>query len=270
PNLSYGFFHAGGWDAIVNYSWDDTPATVDRFGWNGKFGSLSLPYAYYNIANGSIHLRLTLRPRQTTLDAWQLQTWLAIRDSAIPSHDKQVQDTQNRIKEIDGALTQFGSLTLRRREREEIMRCTLRWLLGPDFDLQRAAIDKILQNLPEQDVTSACPDRAFDQQTWSTILKWGEVIKFLHEAVEWENVLFYPYSYFWDATTNWPFKEFLFHPDDDHETFLRAGAARVVLTIRPGFEHDFAAFVDSGDFKQVLPGNHPYVSIGDSLRHSAQ
>ena len=41
-------------------------------------------------------------------------------------------------------------------------------------------------------------------------------------------------------------KKYMQHPDIMHKTFLKAGAARVVLTIRPGFEKDFVSFVENG------------------------
>jgi hypothetical protein len=40
----------------------------------------------------------------------------------------------------------------------------------------------------------------------------------------------------------------------------------VVLTIRPGYEESFAAFVDQGSLGTVLPPNHPYLTIGQEIR----
>jgi hypothetical protein len=59
------------------------------------------------------------------------------------------------------------------------------------------------------------------------------------------------------------------HPDPTREQFLRAGSARVVLTVRPGYEGDFAAFVDKGDLSAVLNGDHPYLTIGNELQARA-
>jgi hypothetical protein len=83
-------------------------------------------------------------------------------------------------------------------------------------------------------------------------------------------MLFFLYPYFWADPTRWPFLKYLRHPDAQHRAFLKAGAARVVLTIRPGFERDFVAFVERGDFDfDALPDDAPYVTITEEMRHFA-
>jgi hypothetical protein len=100
-------------------------------------------------------------------------------------------------------------------------------------------------------------------------MEFGEFAKFLHQAIEWENVLYFAYPYFWDSPKNWTLKQALSHPDSLHRTFLRAGSARVVLTIRPGFEESFAALIETGAFG-TLPGNHPYMTIAQEMKAYAQ
>jgi hypothetical protein len=105
-------------------------------------------------------------------------------------------------------------------------------------------------------------------QQWQRMLEFGEFIKFVQQAIEWENVLYFTYPYFWDTPKNWTLKQFLQHPDALHRTFLRAGSARVVLTIRPGFEDSFTQLIETGAFGQ-LPGDHPYVSIAKEIQNYA-
>jgi len=96
----------------------------------------------------------------------------------------------------------------------------------------------------------------------------GEFIKYVHNAIEWENVLYFTYPYFWDDNNLWDLKKFLYHPDPTHRTFLRSGAARVVLTIRPGFEPSFTSLIETGAFGG-LPGPHPYVTIAQEIQDFA-
>ena len=51
----------------------------------------------------------------------------------------------------------------------------------------------------------------------------GEFIKYIHNAIEWENVLYFTYPYFWDDNKLWDLKKFLYHPDPTHRTFLALG-----------------------------------------------
>ena len=104
---------------------------------------------------------------------------------------------------------------------------------------------------------------------WGAVLAQGEIIKFLHHAIEWENMLYFLYPYFWSHTTRWEFKKYLDHPDFMHRAFLKSGSARVVLTIRPGFERDFVSFLETGAF-DGLPAGHPYLTIAEEMEAFAK
>jgi hypothetical protein len=80
----------------------------------------------------------------------------------------------------------------------------------------------------------------------SEALMFGELVKFAQQAVEWENLLYFPYPYFWGSENQGRAKFLFHHLDPEHERFLRAGYMRVVLTIRPGFEADFTRLVETG------------------------
>jgi hypothetical protein len=58
------------------------------------------------------------------------------------------------------------------------------------------------------------------------------------------------------------------HPDSLHKVFLKAGSARVVLTIRPGFEKDFISLMENGNFER-LPDNHEYITIAQEMENYA-
>lgn len=117
--------------------------------------------------------------------------------------------------------------------------------------------------------------QSIKEEYWKPTLLHGELIKFLHQAVEWENINYILYPYFWTDEPRWDFKQFLFHSDYIHRSFLRAGAARVVLTIRPGFEKYFLSFME-GSFgegsliKLLEKDEHPYMSIADELEAMAK
>lgn len=150
------------------------------------------------------------------------------------------------------------------------MKGVLRWLLGPQFYLvpfNLAALfgydssDPAVQDVLDPNQMSAAE--------WLSVMEHGEFIKYIHNAIEWENVLYFTYPYFWDDNALWNFKKFLYHPDPTHRVFLRAGAARVVLTIRPGFEPSLTQLVESGAFN-ALPGPHPYVTIAQEIQDYAK
>src|SRR5207249_11428953 len=117
----------------------------------------------------------------------------------------------------------------------------------------------------QQPIDLVGADLGITEVQWGQIFRYEEMIKFLHQAIEWENLLYFTYPYFWDVPRDWDFIRGIEHPDAERQQFVRAGSARVVLTVRPGFEQSFAAFVDVGLFGLLLPPNYPYVTFGQEF-----
>lgn len=70
-------------------------------------------------------------------------------------------------------------------------------------------------------------------------------IQFMEQSFEWEHMTYIFYPYFWGRKSGWYDKANLDDGDMDFLDFLRAGAARVVLPVRPGFEEAVAHFIDT-------------------------
>jgi hypothetical protein len=215
------------------------------------------------------HAMATLEVVQSQEDwrAWQNRAWTAMRKGAEEQWQAQRQDLQQRRDQLAAEIGQWDPLDLRRMEREEVMKTTLKWIFGPAFDLMPSEVSRLyggggggLATLEPSRLTVA---------EWAQTMGVGEFIKFLHQAVEWENVLYFVYPYFWDHPRNHPLKRFLHHPDSIHQTFLRGGAARVVLTVRPGFEESFTKLFETGSIDGDL-GNHPYLTIAQEIRNYAE
>jgi len=164
---------------------------------------------------------------------------------------------QERLNQLRAELEAIDALRLRKIEREEVMKTVLWWMLGPHFNFTPSSVQlPSIANLPK-------PDRA-----WARTLAFGEFIKFIHNAIEWENMLYFLYPYFWGPYNSWDLRMNLRHPDATHESFLKSGAARVVFPIRPGFEADFLRLMETMSFAN-LPGGHPYVTIAEEMQNYA-
>ena len=235
----------------------------------GESGHLSLDFIYQYMYNYAINITFSCRPKVQVLLDWRLQVWNQLRQAAEDQYDKNLQNLKDRRAELVQQIADFDALTLRRMEQEEVMKGVLRWLFGPQFYFVPFSISSLFgpdTNDPEvQDVLD--PNRLSDAE-WLDVMERGEFIKYIHNAIEWENVLYFTYPYFWDDNKLWDLKKFLYHPDPTHRTFLRAGAARVVLTIRPGFNHSFASLIHAGAFGG-LPETHPYVTIAQEIEDFA-
>jgi hypothetical protein len=89
----------------------------------------------------------------------------------------------------------------------------------------------------------------------------GAEIRFFENAFEWRNLLYVLYPYFWGRKSRWTSALHLTDPDPDFSAFLRAGAARVQVPVRPGFERAVAYYAQRG---QIWEGDDPPL-VGDDL-----
>jgi hypothetical protein len=240
---------------------------------HGALGHQKLQYIIQNMDMVSFGIAITASVRPEVLQAWQARSWAALRQGALNQYYENAQRLQQMREQLAAQAAAGDTLTLRREENEEIMKAILRWLFGPSFHIVPSDISVLAQPpaKPGGFASIANPEQGhMDDQGWNRILHYGEMIKFLHEAIEWENVLYFLYPYFWDVPSNWDAARILTHPDPTRQAFLRAGSARVVLTIRPGFEISFAALMETGAFSNELPPDHPYVTIGQEIQNYAR
>jgi hypothetical protein len=99
---------------------------------------------------------------------------------------------------------------------------------------------------------------------------YGSFVKFMEQAFEWELMGYTFYPYYWAYKGDWA-NLYKFDSDDAvFRSFMQAGMARVVVTIRPGFESAVAYYMATG---QIWNGGETpviddplYLSIVDELK----
>ncbi|MBC6463225.1 hypothetical protein HKK72_36125 [Actinomadura sp. HBU206391] len=244
---------------------------------NGRFllhatGPVAISFRLVNNRQTWIKVVATLEEAkgQQARTAWQAEVWNALRDAAQTQYYERQQEIATKIAALEEKLASVDTLTLRREESDEVMKCVLRFLLGPDFDfMPQEVIDAF---------TAAGVDLAhgigFDGNglglsalQWATVRKHEELVRLINQAIEWENVVTFLYSYFWDVPPSWDFVRQIQHPDATRQAFLRAGSARVVLTVRQGWEERWLAFAEGG-FKDSDPPVEPdprYLTIAQEI-----
>ena len=102
----------------------------------------------------------------------------------------------------------------------------------------------------------------------------GRYIRFFEQAFEWEQMMYHLYSYFWSRKNQWMNKVTREDRDAEFADFLKAGAARVVVPVRPGFEQAITHFMETGEIWEGgdLPAiNSPlYVPLLDEIKAGDQ
>lgn len=232
------------------------------------------------ISGGGTHLAaeltVTAKRREETLHAWQVKSWAILQDAALARHKQRLAVLQEDRDRAWRRLVGKDTLSLRRLEREELIRQTLHWIVGVDFEAApddvAAVFQRLLQvesrDLPDNWPGGQAAARHLNPGQWATAAGFGDFVKFIHQAIEWENILYFLYPYFWGSDDLAREKMLFEHPDPQHRDFLRAGYVRVVVPVRPGFEVDFTQLVDQGLFTGAP--HSPYLPIAEEIQAFAR
>lgn len=100
--------------------------------------------------------------------------------------------------------------------------------------------------------------------------QYAALAKFMEQAFEWEIMDYTFYPYYWANRKSW--KEFYLSENMDplFRSFLQAGMARIIVTVKPGFEAAVQFFLETGLIWNggAVPviGDPMYMSIVDEMR----
>ncbi|MGH9939588.1 MAG: hypothetical protein ACREAM_25385, partial [Blastocatellia bacterium] len=194
---------------------------------------------------------------QRALDEWKLKTHAAI----LQAYQKQLRDYEDKLAALEAQAAQQIQFQGRNPlENEMLIRTELRKSAISVFTAQHfdlfGAIDESPQKYPQPNLAEAAAE--------------GKYIRFFEQAFEWEQMMFFFYPYFWGRKPNWVKRALLQDVDPLFAEFIKAGSARIVVPVRPGFEPAIAHFFDTGETWDGgdLPhiGSPLYLSIIEEIR----
>lgn len=233
-----------------------------------------------DVNDGTAHVYVTVQmePNPQTIAQWQSDVWSVLFNAAQSAFYAKQQVAQAQVQTLQARLNSVDTLTLRREENDEITKCVLRWLLGPGFDFMPHSVSTLFEGAdPGLTTGNAAWGVGFPTNPpnslglsvtdWSTVMTYEQMVRFVNDAIDWDNILYFLYSYFWDVPLAWDNVRQIQHPDATRQAFLRAGSARVVLTVRKGWETAWVQFVEGGQFGTgALPELHPYLAIAQEIQ----
>jgi hypothetical protein len=213
---------------------------------------LSIAYELMNARSFTLGIDVACQLTAEGFTKWQLAAYEAIMQAYLQQQAEY--EDRKRAAEIQRGPQILGRNPLenRRIERDELKKLVITMLTGT-ADI---ALDSFYYGAePVIDVPLACTN--------------GSRIRFFENAFEWTNMLYVFYPYFWGRKPRWSTALHLTDPDADFAAFLKAGAARVQVPVRPGFERSVAHF---SQFGEIWEGNDAplidddlYVPIVDEI-----
>ena len=183
---------------------------------------------------------LTFRPNPEAITLWKRKAFAAIQ-AAYNQRLQEWRDTQT-IQAFNGS--PGSDLLLGRNpqlnrdvERAELQRATIEIMRNRPFEWHhlRDGFPSLIGQPPNFPVIDL-----------STLTADAPEIRFLQQAFEWENLTYVLYPYFYGRPAQWALKVFYQDADTRFVEFLKAGAARVQIPVRPGFEEAVDHYMMTG------------------------
>lgn len=110
----------------------------------------------------------------------------------------------------------------------------------------------------------------YETRLSSTLDKYTAFIKFMEQAFEWDNISYNLYPYYWGNNQNWLNLYQAENTDPLFRSFLQSGMARVIVTVRPGFENAVQFYLATGKIwnggEVPVIGDELYLSIVDEMK----
>jgi hypothetical protein len=102
--------------------------------------------------------------------------------------------------------------------------------------------------------------------------KTGELIEFMEQAFEWNNLQYVAYPYYWADAARWPTLLAYDNADPHVREFVRSGAVRMIVPVRLDLSEAVLFFLASGipwfGGPAPIPGEPGYVAIADEIRNT--
>jgi hypothetical protein len=191
----------------------------------------------------------------TGFEKWQLQTY----NSIMNAYQNQKDEYDYKIESLESGINISGQNPIlnRKSEKTELKKWGIEMLTLQRFD-NFNAMKRAKNGHPEIDF-----EKAFEE---------SKFIKFFEQSIEWDNMTYLLYPYFWSPKPNWTVIKQLNDSDPKYTDFLQAGYARVVVPVHPKFTEALLHYLNTGDIwlGEDLPAinDELYLSIVDEIKES--
>lgn len=244
---------------IVGAQYIDKLAGDDAAVLDGEIDQLPIGVITYEVQACVVAVEALCTRTAANLNAWKLATFEKIVEAyntRLSAYEAARDATQTSQASVLGTLPPEAKRAI---EQTELKKGCLELFTNQyfyDFESTRDSVEPF--GYPEFGVGEAMREAPY--------------IQFLELCLEWPNMTYIFYPYFWGRKAQWAQNSGQTDGDPVFESFLRAGAARVLVPVRPNYEKTVCYYLQSGEIWNG--GDVPvledelYVSIADEIAAS--
>ncbi|CAI8841398.1 hypothetical protein [Chryseobacterium sp. IT-36CA2] len=228
-------------------------------------GTVSFQVKGHNVSNYNIKVTVNCELSDEYINNWKTEAFSSIIKAYDAAYAK-FQEDQARLdaeqKEKEAQLKERQDTFYRYMEHDVLKHNCIAYLLQ-DY----------LYTLG-QETTNGAGDKTtmdnFQVYLNENLDKYTALAKFMEQAFEWEIMDYTFYPYYWANRKSW--QEFYLSESMDplFRSFLQAGMARIIVTVKPGFEAAVQFFLETGIIwnggSVPVIGDPMYMSIVDEMR----
>jgi len=237
------------------------PSNIDQL------GSIPIAVETQQARDFAITVDILCSATAMAITQWQIDTYASL----VAAYTKLLGDWQDQVKARAVARTTQKSLgqnpaANRIIERTELKKACIARLAATDLvdaQLGDIHVDGQAPLFPRPNVPPAPNTNIVggDQAAF---------LRFFEQVFEWEHMMYLFYPYYWARRERWYDNAIADNPDPLFAEFLKAGAARVVVPVRPQLEGDLRYYLMTGQIwgGGAMPGitDTDYLSITEEIK----
>lgn len=223
--------------------------------------SFTINFENYHLKTSSMAIYQTCTLKASFIDAWKIESFNAI----IAAYEQAYKDFQDRQTAIDNT---HAEQTAEAKEKQG----NFYRYMEADV-LKHNCIAYLLQdylNVLGEGFTKGDTMPTFEVILGEKLDKYTALAKFMEQAFEWEVMDYTFYPYYWADRKMWQDMYLSESVDPLFRSFLQAGMARVIVTVKPGFEDAVQLFLETGLIwnggEVPVIGDPMYMSIVDEMK----
>jgi hypothetical protein len=219
---------------------------------------LEMKMTTWDIGIFSYDLIACLSVSNAALEKWQIETFNSIIDAYEVKLDE-YNAKMEQLKAIQSVKAKTNPLFYRQIENNVLRKNCIEYIASHEV----LGAESLITGNSVQDIRAK-----YDSAKLET---YAAKVKFFEQAFEWDLMSYYFYPFYWSYKANWKDKYNVDEMDDAiFRAFLQSGMARVILTVRPGFEEAVNWYMATGQIwngGQVPTMDDPlFISIVEELR----